>query len=321
MTELTPPTGQQSTHHVVMIRPVRFVGNTQTADSNHFQHRDVKTNAATSQAQALQEFDALVTNLRKAGVYVHVVADTPEPHKPDSIFPNNWVSFHADGTVVLYPMLAVNRRQERRMDILQSLSSEGFRIKQTVDLSGHELSEQFLEGTGSLILDRVHRIAYACLSPRTDLDVLGDFAQRLDYELVTFDATDAQGAAIYHTNVLLCIGTRFAALCTEAISAHERAGVLQALRSTGHEVIEITLGQMLRFAGNVLELRDERGELCVAMSQSAFDAFTEEQRQRLQALAGPLVVTAIPTIEHLGGGSVRCMLAELFLPKRATRSI
>src|SRR5882757_2772967 len=219
MKELTPATEQQSTDHVVMIRPVRFVGNTQTAASNRFQHIDEQAGDETIQAQALQEFDALVANLRAAGVYVHVVVDTPEPHKPDSIFPNNWVSFHADGTVVLYPMLAVNRRQERRMDILQSLSSEGFRIKQTIDLTGHELSEQFLEGTGSLIL---HRIAYACLSPRTDLDVLGDFSQRLDYELVTFDATDAQGAAIYHTNVLLCIGTRFAALCTKAIAAHER---------------------------------------------------------------------------------------------------
>lgn len=305
----------QSTSTVLMIRPVRFAGNEQTAASNRFQNLDRQQTAASVQAAALLEFDTLVAALRAAGVRVFVLDDTPEPHTPDSIFPNNWVSFHADGTVVLYPMLAPNRRLERRMDALQYLSEQGLRIRQTIDLTTHEADEKYLEGTGSLALDRVHRIAYACVSPRTDLDVLGDFAQRLDYELVTFDASDANGVPIYHTNVVMCVGTRFAVVCTEAIAAHERAAVLHALRSTGHEVIEITLAQMQGFAGNMLELQGAQGD-CVALSQSAFDVLEPAQREQLQTLAGPLLVAAIPTIETLGGGSVRCMLAEVFLPPK-----
>jgi hypothetical protein len=306
----------QSTHRVLMIRPVRFAGNVQTAASNRFQNLDDRQDDA--QARALAEFDALVVRLRAAGVIVHVLDDTPEPHTPDSIFPNNWVSFHADGTVVFYPMLAANRRLERRMDVLESLSSNGLRITQTIDLTAHETDEKYLEGTGSVVLDRAHRMAYACISPRTDLDVLGDFAQRLDYELVTFDAVDANGVPIYHTNVLLCVGSCFAVLCTEAIAVHEQTAVLHALRTTGHEVIAITVAQMQRFAGNLLELRTEHGDTCVAMSQSAHDALNPSQLQRLQKLAGPLVVAPIPTIERLGGGSVRCMLAEVFLPAKGS---
>lgn len=305
----------QSASSVLMIRPVRFAGNVQTAASNRFQNLAEQQTAAAVQALALAEFDGLVTSLRVAGVRVQVLDDTSEPHTPDSIFPNNWVSFHADGTVVLYPMLAPNRRHERRMDILQHLSTQGLRIQQTIDLTLHEADAKFLEGTGSLVLDRVHRIAYACLSPRTDLDVLGDFAQQLDYELVTFDAMD-NGAPIYHTNVLMCVGTRFAVLCTEAIAAHEQAAVLHALRSSGHEVIEITPAQMRRFAGNLLELQTEQG-LCVALSQNAFESLQPLQLEQLQRLAGPLVVAPIPTIERLGGGSVRCMLAEVFLPSKS----
>lgn len=301
----------QSTQQVLMIRPVRFAGNEQTAASNRFQDLSAPGDV---QAQALAEFDSLVMGLRAAGVTVHVLDDTPEPHTPDSIFPNNWLSCHADGTVVLYPMLAPNRRLERRMDVLQQLSAQGLRITQIIDLSAHEADDKFLEGTGSLVLDRAHRMAYACLSPRTDLDVLGDFAQRLDYELVTFDAVDANGVPIYHTNVLLCVGTHFAVLCTEVIAAHEQAAVLHALRSTGHEVIEISTAQMQRFAGNMLELRTERGDPCLALSQCAYDSLDVSQVEQLQRLAGQLVVAAIPTIERLGGGSVRCMLAEVFLP-------
>jgi hypothetical protein len=304
----------QSTNQLLMIRPVRFAGNEQTAASNRFQQLSTQTNDV--QALALAEFDSLVNVLRAAGITVHVLDDTPEPYTPDSIFPNNWVSFHADGTVVLYPMLAANRRLERRMDVLQQLSSHGLRITQTIDLSGHEAHDKFLEGTGSVVLDREHRLAYACISPRTDLDVLGEFAQRLDYELVTFDAADANGVPIYHTNVLLCIGTRFAVLCTEVIAAHEQGAVLHALRSTGHEVIEISAAQMQSFAGNMLELRTASGEACVAMSQRARDSFSAAQLQKLREVTGPLVVAPIPTIERLGGGGVRCMLAEIFLPKR-----
>ncbi len=306
----------QSANQVLMIRPARFAGNVETVASNRFQNLAPQQTVDEIQARALAEFTQLVSVLRAAGVTVHVLDDTSEPYTPDAIFPNNWLSLHADGTAVLYPMLAPSRRLERRMDVLQHLSEQGLRISQTIDLTAHEQRDKFLEGTGSLVLDRVHRFAYACLSPRTDLDVLGEFAQRLDYELVTFDAADADGVPIYHTNVLMCVGTRFAVLCTEVIAAHEQAAVLQSLRSTGHEVIEIGAAQMQAFAGNMLELRTESGGLCVAMSQRAHDALTDTQRQQLQALAGPLVVSPIPTIERLGGGSVRCMLAEVFLPQR-----
>ncbi|MGD9841648.1 MAG: citrulline utilization hydrolase CtlX [Steroidobacteraceae bacterium] len=309
-------TDTQATHQVLMIRPVNFAGNVQTSASNRFQNLQASPSAAAIQNQALQEFDAVVVQLRAAGVQVRVFADTAEPHTPDAIFPNNWVSFHADGTAVLYPMLAENRRQERRMDVLQQLSEQGFRLQQIIDLSHHEQDGKYLEGTGSLVLDRINRIAYACVSPRTDLDVLGEFAQRLDYELISFAATDANGVPIYHTNVLMSIGTRFAVLCTEVIAEPERAAVLQALSDSGHKVVAITVAQMHAFAGNVLELRTVADALCVAMSQSAFDAFSPAQRAELQSLSGPLIATAIPTIERLGGGSVRCMLAEIFLPPK-----
>lgn len=307
----------QSTHRVLMIRPVGFTGNLQTQASNRFQSLSGSHAVAGVQAQALLEFDGLVESLRAAGVQVQVINDTPEPHTPDSIFPNNWVSFHADGSVVLYPMMALNRRDERRMDVLEQLSAQGLKIRQVVDLSHHEPSGKFLEGTGSMVLDRVNHIAYACVSPRTDLDVLGEFAQRLDYELVSFNAADASGVPVYHTNVLMCVGSRFAAVCAEVIAEQERAAVLHALRQGGHEVIELTAAQMHAFAGNMLELKTAGGELCVAMSQSAYDALTNDQRARLMYLGGSLIVAPIPTIEKEGGGSVRCMLAEIFLPPRS----
>ena len=306
----------QSTHRVLMIRPVGFTGNLQTQASNRFQSQSGSHEVAGVQAQALLEFDGLVESLRAAGLQVQVINDTPEPHTPDSIFPNNWVSFHADGSVVLYPMMALNRRDERRMDVLEQLSAQGLKISQVIDLTHHEQSGKFLEGTGSMVLDRVNHIAYACVSPRTDLDVLGEFAQRLDYELVSFNAADASGVPVYHTNVLMCVGSRFAAVCAEVIAEQERAAVLHALRQSGHEVIELTAAQMHAFAGNMLELKTAGGELCVAMSQSAYDALTNDQRARLKYLGGSLIVAPIPTIEKEGGGSVRCMLAEIFLPPR-----
>lgn len=301
----------QSTHHILMIRPAHFAGNAQTAASNHFQKDSAE---ADVHQRALAEFDAVVNALRSAGVVVNVIEDTLQPHKPDAIFPNNWVSFHDDGTVVLYPMLAANRRLERRMDVLQRLSERGYYIKEVIDLSGHESVNQFLEGTGSMVLDRVNKLAYACLSPRTDVEVLGEFAQRLDYELVVFDATDNRGWPIYHTNVLMCVGTRFAVVCVQAIASHERAGVLHALQSTGHDIVEISMQQMYCFAGNMLELKNQQGETMVVMSQAAHDSLLPAQRAQLQSLAGRLVTVSIPVIETHGGGSVRCMIAEVFAP-------
>src|SRR5690606_29538207 len=214
------PSEPQAATDVLMIRPVRFMGNPQTSASNAFQQRAAMS-ADEAQRLARAEFDDLAERLASAGVGVHVIEDTLDPHTPDSIFPNNWVSFHADGTVVLYPMLAPNRRAARRMDVLETLSARhGFRITRVVDLTPYERSGKYLEGTGSMVLDRSGRIAYACLSPRTDLDVLRDFAQQLDYEIVAFEAFDAGGFPIYHTNVLMCIGTRFAAVCSKIGRAH-----------------------------------------------------------------------------------------------------
>jgi len=307
----------QSAADVLMIRPVRFGGNPETLASNHFQAPQTALADSGAQRAAAAEFDSLVAALRGAGVIVHVIDDTPEPHTPDSLFPNNWVSFHADGSVVLYPMLAPNRRAERRNDVLEALSaSHGFRIARVLDLTAHESRGKFLEGTGSLVLDRVHRVAYACISPRTDLDVLGDFAQQLDYDVVAFEAVDAAGAAIYHTNVLMCIGTRFAAVCSACIREDERAAVIDALRTTGHFIIDLSMEQLAAFAGNMLELRSARSGRVVAMSTRARDSLSPQQRELIEQHAGPIVAAPIPTIETLGGGSVRCMLAEIHLPTK-----
>lgn len=306
----------QSASDVLMIRPTSFAGNPQTLPSNGFQGTIARLSAAEVQSAAALELDELVSALTNAGVRAHVFVDTPEPHTPDAIFPNNWVSFHADGTVVLYPMLAENRRHERRTELLERLSVErGFRIARIIDLTCHERQGKFLEGTGSLVLDRVNRIAYACISPRTDMDVLGDFAQQLDYEVVAFEALDAAGTPVYHTNVLMCVGTRFAAICSACIRADERQGVLDMLRTTGHEIVDLSLAQLVEFAGNMLELRSARGENVIAMSKRALESLSASQRAVLER-SGPIVAASIPTIETLGGGSVRCMLAEIHLPKK-----
>lgn len=309
----------QTAANVLMIRPARFAGNEQTAGSNKFQQINIATHADSIQAAALKEFDALVSALQQAGITVHAFADIPEPHTPDSIFPNNWVSFHADGTVVLYPMLAPNRRLERRLDVIEALDLQhGFQVTRTLDLTHREAEGKFLEGTGSLVLDRAHRVAYACLSPRTDMDVLGEFSQRMDYDIVAFEAFDANGAAIYHTNVLMSVGENFAAVCLDCIEPARRTAVGDMLRSTGHEVIELSMQQMHNFAGNMLQLRGQHGSV-IAMSDSACRSLDSQQRATLER-HGRIVSVAIPTIERLGGGSVRCMIAELHLPgKKLTR--
>jgi len=310
----------QSAADVLMIRPVRFGANPETLASNSFQSQQPTLADSAAQRAAAAEFDGLVAALRVAGVTVHVLDDTPEPHTPDALFPNNWVSFHADGSVVLYPMLAPNRRAERRNDVLEALSaSHGFRISRVLDLTAHESRGKFLEGTGSLVLDRVHRVAYACISPRTDLDVLGDFAQQLDYDVVAFEAVDAAGAAIYHTNVLMCVGTRFAAVCSACIREDERGAVIDALRTTGHTIVDLCMEQLAAFAGNMLELRPARAGVVVAMSTRARDSLSPQQRSLIEQHAGPIVAAPIPTIETLGGGSVRCMIADVHLP-RANRA-
>jgi hypothetical protein len=307
--------GSQSTTDVVMIRPANFGSNPETLASNRFQSAAMGRTPNDVQRAALIEFDALATALQSAGVNVHVFDDLPTPIKPDAVFPNNWFSTHPDGSVVLYPMLAPNRRLERRFDVIEALHTcDGFHVHETIDLTYREAESKYLEGTGSLVLDRVQRVAYACLSPRTDLDVLGEFGQRLDYDIVAFDAFDAGGAPIYHTNVLMSVGTRFAAVCKAAIEEHRREAVVALLESSGRAVIGLSFDQMHSFAGNMLELRNLSGGYVVAMSHAALQSLTQEQRSAIEASA-QIVSVPIPTIETLGGGSVRCMIAEIFLPR------
>jgi len=312
---MTSATESQLASAVLMIRPARFHSNPLTAASNRFQGK-LDASEAQQQAAALREFDRLAEALVTAGIHVVVIDDTMEPPTPDSIFPNNWISFHGDGTVVLYPMEAANRRTERRPDIIDSLAREhAFHVSRIIDLTAHEQHGQYLEGTGSLVLDRTHRVAYACLSSRTDLDVLGDFAQQLDYEVMAFDAVDRDGIPVYHTNVLMSVGESLAVICDESIARDEqREAVLRSLRDTGHDVVSLTCEQMEAFAGNMLELRTESGSRLFAMSVRARRSLTDDQLAMIDA-KGEIVSAPIDCIEDSSGGSVRCMLAEIHLPK------
>lgn len=299
---------------VLMIRPAGFESNPETAASNRFQGKTAAIPAEQHEA-ALSEFDALAGALAGAGIRVLVFEDTPEPPKPDAIFPNNWVSFHADGTVVLYPMEAPSRRLERRPDVIESLVSDhGYVVKQLVDLSHHENNGHYLEGTGSMVLDRSNHNAYACLSTRTHLDPLGEFAQRMGYEIVAFDAVDRSGAPIYHTNVLMCIGEKLAIICDEAIpKSEQRTAVLEQLSASGHELLSISYEQLECFAGNMLELRSDSGDRVIAMSAAASRSLTDPQTRTI-AKNAKIVSTPLENIERSAGGSVRCMLAEVHLP-------
>lgn len=301
---------------VLMIRPARFESNPMTAGSNRFQGRS-SASPDEQQRAAAAEFEGLVKGLRSSGITVVVIDDTHEPHTPDSIFPNNWISLHADGRVVLYPMEAENRRTERRPDVIERLDNDlGFQVSEIVDLTGHEHAEHYLEGTGSMVLDRANHVAYACLSSRTQLDPLGDFAQRMDYDVVAFDAVDRDGVPIYHTNVLMNIGEKLAVVCDEAIQRKDqRAAVLIRLRDTGHDIMKLTYAQLDAFAGNMLELRSADGERVIAMSQRAHDSLSKAQHRKLEANARVLSVP-LDNIERSAGGSVRCMLAEIHLPRQ-----
>ncbi len=297
-----------------MIRPMRFGFNQQTAESNAFQNADLASyDPLATQAKALREFDEMTHQLIAAGVNVIVYNDTAEPHTPDSIFPNNWVSFHYSGTVVLYPMQAPNRRLERRLDIIDDLAKR-YQVAKIVDLTRYEQEGKYLEGTGSMVLDRMKRIAYACLSPRTDTSVLAEFSKRTGYQVVTFSAADANGVPVYHTNVVMCIGDVFAVVCLAAISdPDERLMVRQSLVNSGKHVIDITLEQMAHFAGNMLLTVSNKGQKLLIMSNQAFDSLTLRQRDELDDFA-TLFHFDLSTIEGHGGGSARCMMAEIHLP-------
>jgi hypothetical protein len=307
----------QAAEAVLMVRPASFAWNPQTATSNRFQSDAVLADAA---GRACGEFDALAAGLAAAAVTVYAFDDRPEPRCPDAVFPNNWVSLHADGTVVLYPMLARNRRLERRLELLVELERRGgYRVKRLLDLTHHELRGRYLEGTGSVVFDHVGRVAYACLSPRTDATVLEELCAELGYDALPFAATDRDGVPVYHTNVMLTLGSGFALLCADAVAPAERALLCERLAAGGRRVLTIDQGQMASFAGNVLELRGGDGARVLAASQRALASLSPDVRAALEECVERVVAAPVPTIEELGGGSVRCMLAEVFLPRGTVR--
>ena len=305
---------KQSTNTVLMIRPVSFAKNEQTLKSNHFQ-QDIMLTPRVIQEKALAEFNSFVEQLIKTGVKVLVIKDTMNPQTPDSIFPNNWISFHEEGIVAVYPMEAVNRRKERREDVIAFVESQtGVEINDVVDYTSAEEDEIYLEGTGSIVLDRVHKIAYCAESSRSDEELFIEFCEDFDYDPVLFKANQTVGEKrkpIYHTNVMLCVGTDFAIICLDSIDdKKEKKNVVQHLKKSGKEVITITEPQMNSFAGNMLELQGESGAVLV-MSKQANESLTKEQLFKLEKYAIILAVD-LKTIETLGGGSARCMLAEVF---------
>jgi len=298
-----------------MIRPAAFGYNADTAGSNAFQEQTTLV-AEDVQRRAVAEFDGVVAALKNARVEIVVFDDTPEPPKPDAVFPNNWVSFHPDGTVILYPMHAASRRSERRKDIIEALSVE-FVINKIIDLSGYETHDRFLEGTGSIVFDHDNRLAYACLSPRTDEGLLAMVCERLGYTPSSFRANDRNGNPIYHTNVMMCIADRFAVVCLGSITdARERQAVAGALISSDRELVDISFDQMSNFGGNMLALKSGNGHDLLVLSKRAYECLTIEQREIIGRHC-EMLPFAIDTIETVGGGSARCMIAELFLPKRS----
>jgi hypothetical protein len=297
---------------VFLVRPASFGFHAEAAKSNAFAQASQNADIAV---RAAAEFEALSERLADAGVEVLVLEDSPDPAKPDAIFPNNWVTFHADGTMVLYPMATEARRLERNIEGLEALlASSGFEVRRTVDLSFQERRGHFLEGTGSLILDRPRRRAYASLSPRTDAVAIADFDDRLDYSTFIFDARDRSGRPIYHTNVLFSLGTHFAILCADTVTPEYREILAGEIDRSDRTLIEVDYEQMRQFACNVIELRGRDGSPVIALSSAARRAFRRDQLRQLERF-GELVDADIPTIETVGGGSVRCMIADIHLPR------
>ncbi|MBA2269334.1 MAG: amidinotransferase [Chthoniobacterales bacterium] len=306
---------EQSTNAIVMIRPHRFHPNPETAADNAFQQAIAEGEMPAVSTAAQREFDDAVETLRAAGVTVHVVDDTATPEKPDAVFPNNWFSTHHDGRIALYPMYSAARRRERRHDLIDELR-KNYRITDVVDYSSCEEQGQCLEGTGSLVLDHVNKIAYASLSHRTHPEVLKRFCDDFGYEPVTFRSQSADGRPVYHTNVVMCVGTDFAILGTGMIPDEaDRVGVQNLLEATGKEVIDVTPAQISEFAGNAIELHDEAGKKLLVLSARAAASLTNAQRATIERYAR-LVPLSLPTIE-LAGGSARCMIATVHLPRVA----
>jgi hypothetical protein len=301
---------------ILMIRPAAFGFNEETAVNNYFQSNTV-INKDLLQQKALAEFDNMVHTLRTHGIAVLVIDDSEEPPKPDALFPNNWLSTSPNGILAVFPMYAPSRRIEKRVEILEQIAKE-FVVKDVQDWSEYEVEGRFLEGTGSMVIDHDNKMIYACVSERTSLSVLEKFAAANGYQAIAFLATDKNGMPVYHTNVVMTMGDGFCVLCEEAIDEEwELIAVRQLLESTGHAIIAITREQMHQFAGNMLQLKNTNGEKFLVMSQTANDSLRKEQRQMLEAYS-TLLSIAVPTIEEVEGGSVRCMMAEMFLEKKKT---
>ncbi|WP_179376806.1 citrulline utilization hydrolase CtlX [Winogradskyella wichelsiae] len=308
---------QQTTNTILMIRPINFRMNEQTAINNYFQEElDLKN--AEINAKAQNEFDAFVEKLRAVGINVIVEEDDKTNDTPDSIFPNNWVSFHSNGDVAKYPMFAENRRRERRDEVFIRLEEEGFLIENVVDYTSAEHEGFFLEGTGSVILDRVNRKAYCALSPRADEELFIEFCEDFEYSPVIFTAyqsVEDKRLPIYHTNVMMCIAEKFAVICLDSIDdKKERKGVVKHLRQDGKEIISITEAQMHSFAGNMLQLQGENDKRFLVMSEAAHNSLTKSQINNIEKFCA-IISSSLETIETCGGGSARCMMAEVFLPK------
>ena len=311
----------QITNTVLMIRPVQFRMNEQTAVNNFYQKSTENTLPDTVNAKATKEFDSMVIKLKKAGIHVIVVEDTKDFDTPDSIFPNNWISFHGNGTIGLYPMFAKNRRLERKDSILEAVEAEGFKIETVVDYTEAEADGFYLEGTGSILLDRENQKAYCALSARADEELFIEFCEDFEYTPVVFSAyqtVNNKRELIYHTNVMMCLGTTFAVVCLASIDdKKERKNLLKHLHEDGKKVIEISEDQVNNFAGNMLQLKGTDDHSYLVMSQSAFDSLRPAQVQLLEAHA-TIISSSLDTIETCGGGSARCMMAEVFLPKTAS---
>ncbi|MFK8006198.1 MAG: citrulline utilization hydrolase CtlX [Saprospiraceae bacterium] len=305
---------QQTTSNILMIRPTNFGFNEETAANNSFQTKAKVLTPDQVKKRAMEEFDNFVTKMRGEGINVIVMDDTDEPIKPDAVFPNNWVTFHQDGVVITYPMYSEIRRKERREDVLEKLK-EQFQIEGTFRLEKFEAENRFLEGTGSMILDRVNKICYACTSPRTDEGLLDIFCELGHFQKAAFQSVDANGEDIYHTNVMMALGEDFVVIGMSTIKDEaQKKMLLDLFEKTNKEIIDISFEQILSFAGNMLQVRNEKGETYLVMSQQAFESLTDEQIKKIE-IRTKILYSPIEAIETLGGGSARCMMAEVFLPK------
>jgi hypothetical protein len=298
-----------------MIKPVGFDFNAETAVNNAFQQKGSSDNA---QQKASKEFDDFVQKLINAGVDVMVVKDTPVPHTPDSIFPNNWISFHQDGSLILYPMYAANRRAERKAQVVAAIASK-FDIRNHIDFTDAEAQNKFLEGTGSMVLDRENKIAYACLSPRTDKQLFDEWCKRMQYTPCSFYSVDENDGEIYHTNVMMCVADKYVVICLDSIkNGIERKHVIDTIANSGKTIIEINYFQMNHFAGNMLQVENKNGKKILVMSSQAYHALYPEQVKQLENF-NSILHADLTTIETNGGGSARCMMAEIFLPEKSIK--